>query len=291
MKHIFILVSIGTFLFPKGANAQKQYRVDDTQVLSTVQGYQYTGGHYEKELRFVEFLLDLELNPAEQKAGLAESLETFKADPATSLATIAQVDQQMQQVYALADVTQIALVRSALIAHLYQVYVQVTEKPLLIRWIDEHLGILALDPTNNLAFTVKDSDAFYDLMRFLQKLNGHAASNNHQEMLQLRNILGQQFGQMDLDTKRLLCTMALYTPYVKASYNALSTSEQVAFRQQIRGLNATHTANPPTLNGDQAISPETYGFLSEMSAQMHLSMLNAIENLGDEGGYWERRRY
>ncbi|MCB9081850.1 MAG: hypothetical protein H6555_09090 [Lewinellaceae bacterium] len=246
------------------------------------QGLAYTEAHFQQGLHFVEFLLNTRLSASERQAGLQEALQSFRHDPQGTLAELNQVDQQMQQVYMLTDVPTIGLVRSALLAQLYTAFQGTPNPPILVTLMEKYTPLLALDLQNNLALTRQDAEGFYDFLILVGKLNNPSLTVNPQEREQVVQWLGNSFATLSLEEKQWLCIMGVFNAYVQELVAELGPSQK---QQLAQAAYPQATPSPPQGDG------EYYKWISEMMAQNHLSMLNVLENMGDDGGYWERRKF
>ena len=146
-------------LLVSSANAEKtNYNINSEKVLLTANEYNYTEGHFNKELRFIEFLLGTPISPTERQEGLQETSINFNNNPAGVLQEVNQIDSQMQQIYQITDVSQIGRMRSALISQIYggAQNMQGQRQPFIVRLLYKYVPVLAIDPQNMLAFTYKD---------------------------------------------------------------------------------------------------------------------------------------
>ncbi|HDL65340.1 MAG TPA: hypothetical protein ENH12_08115 [Proteobacteria bacterium] len=92
-------------LLVSSANADKtNYNVNSEKVLFIANGYNYTEGHFNKELRFIEFLLGTPIFPTERQEGLQETSINFNNNRVGVLQEVNQIDSQMQQIYQITDV-------------------------------------------------------------------------------------------------------------------------------------------------------------------------------------------
>lgn len=76
MKPLIVLIIC---LFASFANAQ--YDINSTKVLVSQNGYNYTEGHFQQELQFLEFVLGAPISPEERAVGKQESIAGFSVNP------------------------------------------------------------------------------------------------------------------------------------------------------------------------------------------------------------------
>lgn len=283
------------------------YKVNSKKVLARQGFYTYTEGHFQKGLRFVEFLVDQRLTPTEMQAGREESLGEFRKDPATTVQQTDYIDQQMQQVYALTDPVQIALVRSAFLAQFQNMFNQTTEQPVMRQLIDRYCPVLAFDPYNNVAFTKKDFDGMVNLMKFQAGLNNQPFYLDDATYQQWMEYFTQQFLNGTLETRQSMAVMGVVSEYLTSYYAMLNENQQQQFRQQMlasanqgthqNAYDVSWPAGVDTPEEQQAYllqkqqemqsNQQFYNWYSNMLTEQHATMLNVIENMGDGDRYWE----
>ncbi len=311
-----------------GISCQSQhgnYDVNSQTVLASSGGYNYTEGHFNKALRFLEFLLGTQITETEKQQGLKESIDEFHKHPQQSLQEVNEVDMQMQQLYQLTNPVQIALARSSMLSQLFQAAQYMEEKPLMIRLMDKYTPMLANDPQNMLVFTESDFQGYLKINKLYAKALGQKLQYSEQEIQQMRTYLSGQFNNMSLEQKQNLCVMAVIAEYSEASYNRMSNSEKAAWQNQIIERQAyqyqvQNNVNDPFQQGynyqqqkanyevewPQGVNTkaEKQAYLRQMRSRMnanaanfsimndmmlnnHATMLNTIENFGNTGNYWE----
>jgi len=296
-------------------------------VMFTAGGYEYTAAHFKKELRFVEFILGAPLSGAERQEGLREIARNFSQNPAAVLQQVDQVDAQMQQLYAVQDVAIIGRMRSALISQIHAgaQTLQGQEPPFLLRLIQAHIPVLAIDPQNMLAFTRGDFEAYLQLMQFNAQMRGQSLQFSPQQIAQMQNQMTQQFYSMPLEQKQSLCGMQVLYRYISGAYNQMSPQQKQQWQAQM--MNQQTAQSFSGLGADAAFAQgydsaqqggametqwpagvntkaEKQAYLRQMKSRMdsnancmniyydtmmgtHATMLNTIENFGDTGVYWE----
>ncbi len=315
-------------LLVSSANAEKtNYNVNSEKVLLTADGYKYTEGHFNKELRFVEFLLGTTLSPAEREEGLRETAVNFNSNPAVVLQEVNNIDAQMQQIYQIKDVAQIGRTHSALISQIYAgaQNMQGQAQPFIVRLLYKYVPVLAIDPQNMLAFTYKDFESYIYLMQFNAQMTGQNAQFTPQQISEMKNYLVQQFYYMTLEQKQNLCGMQIQYEYISTIYNQMTSQQKQQWQNQMLNQQAYQYQNSNsqgdafTQGYNQAQQNSSYdvqwpegvntkaekqAYLQKMRSSMnsnaasmniyhdtmmgnHATMLNTIENFGDTGVYWE----
>ncbi len=315
-------------LLVSSVNAEKtNYNVNSEKVLFAANGYNYTEGHFNKELRFVEFLLGAPISAAERQEGLQETAVNFKNNPAGVLQEINKIDAQMRQIYQITDVAQIGRTRSALISQIYggAQNLQGQEQPFIVKLLYKYVPVLAIDPQNMLAFTYKDFEAYIYLMQFNAQMTGQNAQFTPQQITEIRNYLVQQFNYMTLEEKQSLCGMQVQYEYISNVYNKMTPQQKQQWQNQMLNQQAYRYQNsnspedafaqgynqaqqnssydvqwPAGVNtqaGKQAHLRKMRSNMNSNAASMniyhdtmmgnHATMLNTIENFGDTGVYWE----
>jgi len=310
------------------ADAQiTNYNVNSEKVLLTANGYNYTEGHFNKEIRFVEFLLGIPITAAEREEGLQETARNFNDNPAGVLEEVNKIDGQMQQIYQIKDVAQIGRVRSALISQIYAgaQNPQLQEQPFIVKLLYKYVPVLAIDPQNMLAFTYKDFEAYIYLMQFNAQMSGQNVQFTPQQISEIKNYLVQQFNYMTLEQKQNLCGMQIQYEYISKIYNRMTPQQKQQWQNQMlsqqasqyqnsnsqgdafaRGYNKAQQNSSYDVQWPEGVNTkaEKQVYLQKMRSNMnsnaasmniyhdtmmgnHATMLNTIENFGDTGVYWE----
>lgn len=295
------------------------YDVNNPVALATGGGYTYTEGHFQKGLRFVEFLVDQRLTAQEVQAGREESVAEFRKNPAMAIQQTETLDRQMQQVYQLTDPVQIALVRSALLAQFQYLFNQTTEQPVVRQLIDKYCPVLAFDPYAGVAFTQKDYDGMVNLMKFQAGISGQPFYLDEATYRQYREQLVQQFLNGSPEVRQSMAVMGVVSEYLLAWYAQLDDAGQQQFRNAMLAQMPPQQNYQPVQPGNQ--QPEAYSYdvqwpegvntkaekqaylrkrqeeinfsnyyyntMSNMLTENHATMLNVIENLGGGDDYWK----
>ncbi|HEB62115.1 MAG TPA: hypothetical protein ENI82_03085 [Bacteroidetes bacterium] len=326
MKKI-ILSTIVVFAFLQSNAQTNSYNINSKKVLFNVNGYSYTEGHFNKELRFIEFILGNKLSAIERQEGLREIEKNFKVNPAYTLKEIEQVDAQMQQMYQITDVAMIGRMRSALISQIYAgaQNLQGQELPFLVKLMYKYVPVLAFDPQNMLAFTYRDFEAYIYLMQFNAQMLGQNVQFTQQQIIETQNYLVQQFNYMTVEQKQNLCSMQVQYDYISNVYNQMTLQQRQQWQNQMlnqqayqyqnynsadaafeQGYNQAQQNNSYDVKWPDGINTkaEKQAYLRQMQNNMnsnsaamdiyyntmmetHTTMLNTIENFGDTGVYWE----
>lgn len=301
---LFFSLSFFTECF---SQMNRLYKVNSKKVLARQGGYAYTEGHFQKGLRFVEFLVDQRITPAEIQAGREESLDEFRKDPASTVQQTDYVDQQMQQVYALTDPVQIALVRSAFLAQFQNMFNQTNEQPVIRQLIDKYCPVLAFDPYNSVAFTRKDFDGMINLMKFQAELSGQPFNLDDATYQQYMAYFTQQFLSGTLEIRQSMAVMGVLSEYLTSYYAMLNENQRQQFKQQmLAGMYPANQQNSYDVTWPDGVNtPEEkqaylmeqqqnmqfdqqfFNTYSNMLLEQHASILNVIENMGGGDSYWE----
>ncbi|MBN2729089.1 MAG: hypothetical protein JXR53_07680 [Bacteroidales bacterium] len=320
MKPLIVLIIC---LFASFANAQ--YDINSTKVLVSQNGYNYTEGHFQQELQFLEFVLGAPISPEELAVGKQESIAGFSVNPVNYLQDVANINNQMQQVYLLTDPSQIALVRSAFLSQFYVLASQMEEYPFIIQMIMKYAPALAIDPENMLTFTEQDFMGYLVMLQLNAQATGIVYDYSDEEILQLREALTQQFYSASLADRQGMCVMGVVAAYMLASYNQMTDVQKAAWQNEMMNQQAYQyqnysDPNDPFVQGyNQAAANATYepewpagvdtkeekqaylqqqrsnmnanqatfGIMNDMMMNNHATMLNTIENFGNTGNYWE----
>ena len=274
------------------------YKVNSNKVWFSSQGVNYTEGNFEKIRRFAEFLLDQKLNFAELKDAKDEAKKTFMANPSGTLNEVAEIDQQMQQVYALTDVQTVGLVRSALLLHVYDALLREPQMPLLGKYIEKYCRVLAYDFPNNLVFTQKDADGLFNLIEFIAKINGTPTKLSTSERSQTTQQLVQNFNNLSLQEKQLMCIMGIMNDYIQTVYNNAAFAQKNQIREE---LNKSFATSGNNMNSNQNnsmdyskfnnMSASSYQMLSNMMMSSHVTNMNIINAAGGSNDYWYIKNY
>jgi len=216
------------------------YNVNSTKILATENNYNYTEGHFEKSRRFLEFILNHQINKKERVQVLKESLTEFNKNPQLSIQQVNQVDAQMQQIYNLKFPEKIALVRSALLSQLVWTSRDMRPVPFMIKLVEKYTPLLAIDPTNMLAFTQNDFEGYISLYAFYTQLSGQIFNISAQQKQAFRQQLVQKFNQMPLAQKQELCVMEIMNQYTQQSYAQLNAQQKWALQNQIINSQASY---------------------------------------------------
>jgi transcription termination factor NusB len=206
----------------------------DTDILATQDGLYYTEAHFDKSIRFIEFLTGTPLQDSDIEWLRQEALRNFHDDPQAVINEVNNIDAQMQQLYQTTDISQIAYVRSALICQIYlSTQQQAQNPPVIIQILNKYVIPLALDSQNLLAFTYKDFEAYIETMKFYAGILGQELVFSNQEIQQIQNTLVQQFYSMNLEQKKLLCSMQIFYEYLSNAYNNLTPVQKRQWQEQV----------------------------------------------------------
>lgn len=284
-----------------------------SQVLAIQQGYQYTEAHFQTIVQFTEFLINQPLNMFELQTNRQEAIYNFNQNPAAAIQDVNEISNSMQQLYATQNLTQIALVRSAILCQFYTAINQSGESPYVWQLIQTYSNILAYDTDNNLVLTQKDVNGYLALMEFYAQISGQQFYLNWNELQQFQQLMVQSFLQGTLEDRQSLVSMALMDDYVLGSYQQMSYNEQQNFTNSYLNQNNNYNNNnssysdynednlwPPgvsTTQEKQAYIAQRqaeieesnyfYNTLSNMQLESHVTTMNIIESMGETSNYWE----
>jgi hypothetical protein len=230
------------------------YNVNSKKVLATAQGINYTEGHFNKSLRFLEFILGTQINQVEKQEGLQKTLEAFQLTPQGIVDEANSIDTQMNQFYQINDIMIIAKMRSALISQLYAGAQNLTpeQQPFIIKMLYKYVPVLAFDTQNMLAFTYRDFEGMIYLMQFNAMMAGQNLQFTQEELLQTQTNLAQQFYYMSLEQKQNLCSMQVQYEYIYKLYNSLTEAQKQQWQNQILNQQAYQYQNYANNNADAA---------------------------------------
>ena len=325
LKKLFATLILIILVFQ--ANAQYgNYKVNSQSVLATSNSYSYTEGHFNKALRFLEFILGTQITETEKQQGLQESISEFKVNPAQSLSEVEEVDLQMQQLYQLTDPVQIALARSALLSQLYAAAQYMNELPLMIKLMNKYTPGLAIDVENMLVFTEPDFQGYLQMLQLNAQATGIIYQYNEIEIQQLRQSLTDQFYSMSLEERQSMCAMSVTAEYLTLAYNKMPESQKSAWQNQMlnqqayqyqsqnssmedafqqgynqAAANATYDVEWPEgvntkaekqaylqqMRSNMNANAASFGIMNDIMTNNHATILNTIENFGNTGNYWE----
>lgn len=290
------------------------------QVLGEAQGIQFTQAHFEKLVRFAEFLIAGRLSEGERQQALSESLAEFQQAPQALIQTIEQIDGQMSQFYQIQDVMQLGLLRSMLVGQFNLAYQQIPpeQKPYLARLIEQYTPVLAYDPSTQMALTWRDVEGYAGVYAFYLEMAGQPVQLSPQELQALAATLAQQFQSATPEQQALLCSMSLYDEYLRNAWATLSPQQQEQLRQQAIAQLTSSMQGGMYGGGNQPMYGSTYqptgqapapgedinawfarkqqelmtndfifNTMNNMLLEQHATSLNIIENIGGSNDYWE----
>ncbi len=296
MKKLFLIVVFYTQFF---------YAQNTDQVLAQNGNLKYTQELFNKSLRYVEFLIGYPMQEQDKQLMLQETLQNFNQNPQAIINEVENIDRQMQQLYQITDVMQIARMRSALIA---QIYINAQQNPqmaqsFIVRVLNAYVPLLAIDAQNLLAFTYKDFEGYAKMIQLNAILTGQYFQPTQQELIQLKDYLTQQFYNMNVEQKQALCSMQLLADYTYKVYQQMTPQQRQQLQQQYtQAYASTQTyqsgfpAGVNTPEQQQAYMREKQRQYNGNSAAMkiyydtmmgnHATMLNVFSNY-DSNTYWE----
>lgn len=273
------------------------------QVLATSGNYKYTQADFTKAINFTEFLCNTKLSPVELESLKQLELKEFKETPAEALQNLENIDAQMQQIYALTDVSQIGMSRSMLIANLYSSIAEMPNDNAFKNIFNVHNIVLAIDPYNGISLTQQDVDSYFDYLSFYASLMGQEYIYDKQTRQAYTQNVIDLFLYGDNQTKAMLAIMTTYYNYLQASYNQLTpqqkqeyalsmTTNYTDYEQNYDYSNTNKSNNEIDFSkNDHATNQMYFNIMNDMNTQSHVTMMNSIEDFGNTGNYWEVVNY
>ncbi len=270
------------------------------QVLAEKGPYRFTQSDFDKSIRFTEFICGEKLQQADIKLLKKGELYDFELNPAMSLQNIAQIDQQMQQIYAITSPPEVGLARSMLITNIFNTIFNLPDENAFKQVFYKHNTVLAIDPNNGICFTEKDLQAYFDFITFYAGLVGQSMVYDYQTREIFKQDIINQFLYGDLQTKYTLAFMHTFNLYVQGAYQKMTLQEKEQFVHSMSGnyhdysLNSGHShqnGNEMFQNNDARTNQLYFNIMQDMMLQQHATGLNIIENIGGTGNYWEVVNY
>jgi hypothetical protein len=230
------------------------YKVNSQKVLATANGINYTEGHFNKALRFLEFILGTQMSEAEKQESLQKTADKFQLNPQAIIDEVNGIDLQMNQFYQIKDIAVIAKMRSALISQLYAGAQNLTpeQQPFIIKLLYKYVPVLAFDAQNMLAFTYRDFEGLIYLMQFKAMMTGQNLQFTQQELIQTQTSLAQQFYYMTLEQKQNLCSMQIQYEYIYKVYNSLTPEQKQQWQNKVLNQQAYQYQNYANNSTDAA---------------------------------------
>jgi len=304
---LLCLMSLLSIVFGRQASAQEMAtRLPSDNILFTANGYNYTEEHFNRELRFVEFIVGTPISDAEKQLGLQATEQNFSQNPSGVIQDLNNIDTQMQQMYRITDIAQIGRMRSALIYQIFSGTQHLQEKPFIVQLMMKYVPLLAFDAQNMLAFTAGDCQAYIQLMQLNAQMAGQNAQLTSQQINEIQQSLVQQFPTLTLEQKTSLCGMQVLYQYLSKAYAQMTPEQKQQMQSQMmqQQMPQQQVANDMQWPQGVQTTAEKQAALQQMRQNMnannaamgmyydsmmgnHATMLNTIENFGDTGVYWE----
>jgi len=277
-----------------------------SQVIAAKNGYQYTQADLNKTVRFTEFICGVKLSNSEIESLKQGELYDFNKNSVYALQNVANIDNQMQQFYALTDPLQVGLMRSMLIANLYYSIYQMPDANAFKQIFMKYNVVLALDPYNGFSFTEKDLHSYFDYLAFYAGLMGQSYVYDNYAREAYKQYVINLFLYGDNDTKTMLSVMSVYNQYVQAAYAQLSVNDKKQYANSLTGNYTTYEQGGSTdktnvdysqykgsnmSSNDWQTQQMYFNTMQNIMTQQHATSLNIIENMGGRGNYWEVVNY
>ncbi len=271
-----------------------------SQVLAEKGPYRFTQSDFDKSIRFTEFICGEKLQQADIELLKNGELYDFELNPSMSLQNIAQIDQQMQQIYAITSPPEVGLARSMLITNLFNTIFSLPDENAFKQLFIKYNTVLAIDPYNGICFTEKDFQAYFGFIAFYAGLFGQSLVYDHPTREAFRQDIINQFLYGDMQTKYTLAFMHTFNLYVQGAYQKMTLQEKEQFVYGMSGnyhdysVNSVHSHqnnNTQAHQNDSRTNQMYFNIMQDMMLQQHATGLNIIENIGGTGNYWEVVNY
>ncbi|MCB0825826.1 MAG: hypothetical protein KDC26_06525 [Armatimonadetes bacterium] len=262
------------------------------------QGHALTEDDIKLAHSMVTFLADGAPTEAEKLTLRAGLKKEFMAGPAEFRSGVDEVKTFMAEIRKLKEPQQLALARMTVVTLFYGLTKDMNDSdvPVIMKVIYKKNPILAYDEANQIALTKKDLD---NSMRFLWFSNGVYEPNAQQkkDMDALGKVISQNYLQMSVEEKQFLAMSAITMPVLDYNWKKLSQAQRNQLMNNYNQNYQTQMQNQgqvvakpiPSWGQNQNLDGDTYKFLSRMSMQNHLSMMNGIESMGGSDDYWTIR--
>ncbi|RLD60260.1 MAG: hypothetical protein DRJ05_05010 [Bacteroidetes bacterium] len=265
------------------------YNINSQTVLATSNAYNYTEGHFNKALRFLEFILGTQISESEKQQGLKESIAEFNMAPLQSIQQVEQVDLQMQQLYQLTDPVQIALARSMMLYQLFAASSNMQEIPFMIQLMNKYTPMLAYDSDNMLVFTEPDFQGYLKMAQLNAQATGQNLQYSEEEVQQLRAYLSEQFNFISLEQKQSMCTMAVMAEYSTASYNQMPAEQQTAWQNQMLNQQAYQYQSNQSNSMEDAFQ-QGYNLQQEQNANYEVEWPAGVNTKAEKQAHLQQMR-
>lgn len=326
MKKLILTITLLNFITNTSLAQFRNYQVNSTKIVATANGINLTKGHYQKSLRFLEFIFGTKVSASDEQSILQEIIKDFNSNPQGLLDQIKSFDTTMAQFYQMQDISIIAKLRSAMISQIAASgqNMPANQQPFIIKLLNKYVPVLANDTQNMLAFTYRDFEGLVYLMQFNAQMSGQNVQFTQQQLSELQNNLVQQFYYMTLEQKQSLCSMQVIYQYTYKIYNNLTPEQKQQWQNAMMNVQYAGYQNNTATNYNQSYASNTQNnstykvqwpagittkaqkqaYLRKMRSRMsanssamntyynsmmgnHAVMLNTIENFGDTGTYWK----
>ncbi|MEM8995604.1 MAG: hypothetical protein AAGF23_12535, partial [Acidobacteriota bacterium] len=95
------------------------------------------------------------------------------------------------------------------------------------------------------------------------------------------------FTSLGTEEKQFLAAAGVLHEVLAANLRGMTPGQVAALRQNMASTQPAPQPPPATGRSGGTMDANTARFLSQMSLQQHVSTMNAIENIGGTGNYWE----
>lgn len=264
----------------------------DTQLLAQSNGYALRLSDVQLGQALIQFITEQSINTQEFEILKNSAIREFKADPKGFSEGMDGLKKVLNMAKQSQDVSIIAQLRQSLFSELYKANKDqpLHEQSEIVRIMLNYLTVESYDPKTGMVLSSRDLDASVNyLAKTLELQSGQALSSAGRQ--QIQQTLKTQFTQLPKEEQAFYANGSVYWAMVEANLQQFSQQQYTQFQQQYAGNEPQYQSIPSW--GDQQqgqqMSQETYEFLSQMSLQNHVSMMNGIENMGGTGDYWQIR--
>lgn len=237
----------------------------------------------------IEFLTSKSLPQAQADRLRKSAIDDFNKDPKEFNKGMKLLRGIMDQVALYSDPIALALLRSQLYGIFYAANMNTAEadRSELVNITVEELPVLAYDSKTQLVLSERDLEAALIYLERVNQLNGNAPMQAAQKA-QLKTYITDNFNKLSQQDQQFYANASMFAEMLDYQINQFSPQQKQQFSQNWQQQISQPQAVPNW--GNQAnnnMDAETYRFLSQLSLQNHVSMLNGIEAMGGSSDYWE----
>ncbi|MEO1434125.1 MAG: hypothetical protein AAFV80_01220 [Bacteroidota bacterium] len=261
------------------------------ELLASAKGFQLQESDIRLGAALISFVTDQLIQPAEMDLLRTSAIREFKANPTLFREGMSGIQEVMDIVRQANDASTIAQYRQMLFSNLYIANKDLPEanQSEIVRVMLRYITVESFDSKSGKVLSSRDLDAAVAYINQLVELES-GQSLPSAERQTMRNTIKSQFQNMNVEEQDFYASASVYWSLVNANLNQFDTQQQDELQEQFQPVvgndNWTSTDDWTSKWEGKEMSPETYRFLSEMSLQNHVSMMNSIEAIGGTGNYW-----